>query len=226
MKFSSRARVSGDSICRVPASLGSRRPEDAPSAGIDRIAGAPRSLASPALDHGVGGRRRVWFRASRAADLINGHWPHHERRPWPSWPGKGHCRGACRSLTATVMIDTICQTGTSRRLVRIERPKKTTRPLPRGISHDQSSQWQRLAIPMSRATLGGEQGAGMNQLDDILLRELGRGPGTVQQLALRLQKRVRHSLTKLCVRGHAVREGRGGPHRQHVYRISDSADRS
>jgi hypothetical protein len=74
--------------------------------------------------------------------------------------------------------------------------------------------------------LAGKHGAGMKQLDDILFKELQRGPGTVRDLALRLQERTRHSLERLHVRGHIMRDGRGGPHRQYVYRIPNRANRT
>jgi hypothetical protein len=56
-------------------------------------------------------------------------------------------------------------------------------------------------------------------LDDILLRELGRGPGTVKEIADRLESRVRFRLDRLRVRSLVIREGRGGAHRQFTYSL-------
>jgi hypothetical protein len=61
-------------------------------------------------------------------------------------------------------------------------------------------------------------------LDDILLRELEGGPATVKNITKRLETRVRIRLDRLRVRGLAIREGRGGPHREFTYRLRRSSE--
>jgi hypothetical protein len=56
-------------------------------------------------------------------------------------------------------------------------------------------------------------------VDDTILKALEGGPVTVDDIAERLERRVRVRLNKLRVRGVVIREGRGGPHRQFTYRL-------
>jgi hypothetical protein len=68
-------------------------------------------------------------------------------------------------------------------------------------------------------------------LDDILLKELARGPATVKEIAMRrraapeervrLENRIRNRLDRLRVRGLVIKEWKGG-HRQYTYRLPRS----
>jgi hypothetical protein len=59
-------------------------------------------------------------------------------------------------------------------------------------------------------------------LDEILLKELARGPATTKEIALRLERRIRDRLDRLRVRRLVLREGKGGPHRQYTYSVPRS----
>jgi hypothetical protein len=57
-------------------------------------------------------------------------------------------------------------------------------------------------------------------VDDIILKALEGGhPVTVNDVTKRFVNRVRMRLEKLRVRGVVVREGKGGAHREHTYRL-------
>jgi hypothetical protein len=57
-------------------------------------------------------------------------------------------------------------------------------------------------------------------VDDVLLEALESGDAvTVNDITKRFGDRVRMRLEKLRVRGVVVREGRGGAHREHTYRL-------
>jgi hypothetical protein len=56
-------------------------------------------------------------------------------------------------------------------------------------------------------------------IDEAILKALEGGPVTVNGVTKRFVSRVRSRLEKLRVRGVVVREGKGGAHREHTYRL-------
>jgi hypothetical protein len=56
-------------------------------------------------------------------------------------------------------------------------------------------------------------------IEEIILEELERGPATVKGIAVRLQDRVRIQLERMRVHGSVLRDGRGGPHHEFIYKL-------
>jgi hypothetical protein len=53
-------------------------------------------------------------------------------------------------------------------------------------------------------------------LDELVLEAVESGPVTVDDVLVRLERRVRERLEKLRRRGVLIREGRGGAHRKYL----------
>jgi hypothetical protein len=72
---------------------------------------------------------------------------------------------------------------------------------------------------MPRAMLGGKHGAKVKKIDDIIMQELQRGPATVKEITLCIERRVRYKLDGMRRAGIVIREGRGGAYREYTYKL-------